>query len=127
MTNPEQLSAGVHTAGRWTDGNEAIHTQTQRSRPWSGTVFRRHHDGTEADALVAMTFGATPEDAADLARKIAAVPDLLEALEVVTEDAQALLDFACRQCEFEGDPKLFEADIGRARAALTKARSNHEG
>jgi hypothetical protein len=66
--------------GKWTDGNEAIHAKIERSRPWCGTVFRRNHDGTEADALVAMTFGAHAEEAVALAREIAAGPADIERL-----------------------------------------------
>ncbi len=66
-------------AEHWTDGNEAIHAQIERSRPWAGTVFRKNHDGTEADALIAMVFARTAEEAADLARHVAHVHNVARA------------------------------------------------
>lgn len=69
---------GQHTQGPWGDGNEAICVKMDRERPWAGTVFRKAHDGSEANALVAMTFGATVEEAAANARLVGAAPELLE-------------------------------------------------
>jgi hypothetical protein len=66
----------------WTGGLEAIHTKSDRAKPWASTVFSRRHDGLEADALVAMTFGATPKEAAQLARQISAFPQMLAALKL---------------------------------------------
>lgn len=69
----------------WIDGNEAIHTETTRSRPWAGTVFEKDN-ADSADALVAMAFGATVEECVERARLIAAAPDLLEALQDALRD-----------------------------------------
>jgi hypothetical protein len=69
QTMQDELKA---TPGPWSAGNEAILMKIDRNHPWSSTVFYSHHDGLEADALVAMTFGATAEQADANARLVAA-------------------------------------------------------
>lgn len=69
--------------GSWTDGNEAILAKVDRVRPWVSTIFRKDHDGSEANALVAMCFGATIEEAVALSRLIGAAPELLAAAEML--------------------------------------------
>lgn len=78
------MSAPTFTPGPWGDGNEAILVKVDRERPWAGTVFSAKHDGSEANALVAMTFGASVEEVVANARLIAAAPELLEALETAS-------------------------------------------
>lgn len=72
---------GSHTPGPWGDGHEAICVKVDRERPWASTVFCKNHDGSEANALVAMTFGLTVDEAVANAVLTAAAPELLEALE----------------------------------------------
>ena len=79
MTKP------AFTPGPWGDGNEAICVKIDRERPWASTVFRRDHDGSEANALVAMTFAGSVDEAVANARLIAAAPSLLEALNSVRD------------------------------------------
>jgi len=74
-----------HTPGPWGDGNEALCVKIDRERPWASTVFRKGHDGSEANALVAMLFGATVDEAVANARLAARAPDLLAEVERLRE------------------------------------------
>lgn len=109
MTEP----VSAHTAGPWIVS------------PFCARVLERRL-GRDGDFLpIAEMLWPTDErseaETYANARLIAAAPELLEALERVTECAQALLDFAERQCEFEGCSPAIEADIFSARAALRAA------
>lgn len=77
------------TQKRWTGGYEAIHTQTDRNHPWASTVFSANHDGAEADALLTMTFGKTPEHATANAAAIVALHNAFPALAAYTRALEA--------------------------------------
>lgn len=102
-------SGQSHTPGRWRDGNEALRTAAHATAIWNGTVL------SSSGKLVALSFGHTPEECADLARLIAAAPELLEALEaMVAEKADYM------RLNHLGDPEA-QHTVKLARAAIAKA------
>ncbi|MBF5091312.1 hypothetical protein F1640_15095 [Novosphingobium sp. NBM11] len=112
----------AHIQGPWTDGNEAILAKVDRVRPWVSTIFRKCHDGSEANALVAMCFGATIEEAVALSRLIAAAPELLALVEKIDRWIQRSEDDEdCEYLNGEGwdDLRILQV-VGRA--AIAKAR-----
>lgn len=52
----------------------------------------------------------------------AVVPELLDALAVAAEELEYFVEFARRQCEFEGDVEAGLTAVRNARAAISKAR-----
>lgn len=52
----------------------------------------------------------------------AVAPALLDALIVAAEELEYFVEFARRQCEFEGDEEAGLAAVRNARAAISKAR-----
>jgi hypothetical protein len=106
------------TPGPWGDGNEAMCVKTDRERPWAGTVFRKGHDGSEANALVGMTFGASVEEATANAHLIAAAPDTYAGCAKAAATFRAYEALHRNKGTPEGDAK---ADANAAMAAELEA------
>jgi len=135
MAPDASTSPVEHTPGLWGDGHEAICAKIDRERPWASTVFRKAHDGSEANALVLMTFGASVEEAVANARLSAAAPELLEALSDIiahygereqgpghSHAAKGIWDKDAGNGEKGGTPCDWCAKWDRARTAIAKAR-----
>lgn len=102
----------------WSHGNEAIGSAAHATRQWNGTVFDAEK------SLLALTFARTPEDCADLARLIAAAPDLLEAVQKLRHAVCGETGFAAAVRSATGTPYPWPAlDLAEEAVAAAIAKA----